>query len=33
MQATVKDVMTIRAVWVGKDATFKEMAATLRENR
>src|SRR5437763_10963466 len=33
MQATVKDVMTIRVVWVGKDATFKEMAATLRENQ
>ena len=25
MQATVKDVMTIRVVWVGKDATFKEL--------
>jgi hypothetical protein len=33
MQATVKDVMTICVVWVRKDATFKEMAATLRENR
>ena len=33
MQATVKDVMTIRVVWVRKDATFKELAATLRENQ
>ena len=33
MQATVKDVMTIRVVWVGKDATFKEMAAALCENQ
>ena len=33
MQTTVKDVMTTRVIWVEKDATFQEMAATLRENR
>jgi CBS domain-containing protein len=33
MKTTVKDVMTTRVVFVGKDAPFKEMAAALRENR
>jgi CBS domain-containing protein len=33
MKATVKDVMTTRVVWVTRDASFKEMAAALRENR
>ena len=30
---TVKDVMTTRVVSVGKDASFREMAAALREHR
>ena len=30
MNTTVKDVMTTRVIWVKKDATFREMAATLR---
>jgi CBS domain-containing protein len=33
MNATVKDVMTTRVIWVRKDASFKEMAAALREHR
>lgn len=33
MQTTVKDVMTTRVIWVKKDATFREMAAALREYR
>jgi CBS domain-containing protein len=33
MKTAVKDVMTTRVVWVKKDASFKEMAAALRENR
>jgi CBS domain-containing protein len=33
MKTLVKDVMTTRVVWVRLDATFKEMAAALRENR
>jgi CBS domain-containing protein len=33
MKTTVKDVMTTRVIWVNKDASFKEMAAALRENR
>jgi CBS-domain-containing membrane protein len=33
MHATVKDVMTTRVIWVKKDATFREMAAALREYR
>jgi CBS domain-containing protein len=33
MKTEVKDVMTTRVVSVGKDASFKEMAAALRENR
>jgi CBS-domain-containing membrane protein len=31
MHSTVKDVMTTRVIWVKKDATFREMAAGLRE--
>ena len=31
MNSTVKDVMTTRVIWVKKDATFREMAAGLRE--
>ncbi len=31
MNTTVKDVMTTRVIWVKKDATFREMAAALRE--
>jgi CBS-domain-containing membrane protein len=30
---TVKDIMTTRVIWVGKDATFRDMAAALREYR
>ena len=30
---TVKDLMTTRVIWVGKDATFRDMAAALREYR
>ena len=33
MKAAVKDVMTTRVIWVKKDATFREMAAALREHR
>lgn len=33
MSATVKDVMTTHVVAVKKDATFKEMAARLRQHR
>ena len=33
MNTTVKDVMTTRVIWVTKDATFREMAAALREHR
>jgi CBS-domain-containing membrane protein len=33
MHTTVKDVMTTRVIWVKKDATFREMAAALREYR
>src|SRR5215813_9740721 len=33
MNKTVKDIMTTRVIWVSKDATFREMAAALREYR
>ena len=33
METAVKDVMTTRVIWVKKDATFREMAAALREYR
>ena len=33
MKTTVKDVMTTRVVAVRQDASFKKMAAALRENR
>jgi CBS domain-containing protein len=33
MNKTVKDVMTTRVIWVSKGATFREMAAALREYR
>ena len=33
MKTVVKDVMTTRVIWVKHDASFKEMAARLRENR
>lgn len=33
MQPTVKDVMTTDVIWVRKDASFKEIAAALREHR
>jgi CBS-domain-containing membrane protein len=33
VKTAVKDVMTTRVVWVRRDASFKEMAAALRENR
>ena len=33
MKIAVKDVMTTRVIWVKKDATFREMAAALREHR
>lgn len=33
MKSTVKDVMTTRVIWARKDASFREMAATLREHR
>jgi CBS domain-containing protein len=33
MKSTVRDVMTTRVIWVRKDASFREMAATLREHR
>jgi CBS domain-containing protein len=33
MKIAVKDVMTTRVIWFKKDATFREMAAALREYR
>jgi CBS domain-containing protein len=33
MQPAVKDIMTTRAIWVKKDASFRDMAAALREHR
>jgi CBS-domain-containing membrane protein len=33
MKSTVKDVMTTCVIWVGKDASFRDMAAALREHR
>jgi len=33
MRSTVRDVMTTRVIWVRKDASFREMAAALREHR
>jgi len=33
MKTAVKDVMTTRVIWVKRDATFREMAVALRENR
>jgi CBS domain-containing protein len=33
MKSTVRDVMTTRVIWVRKTASFREMAATLRECR
>jgi CBS-domain-containing membrane protein len=33
MQTAVKDVMTSRVIWVKQDASYKDMAARLRENR
>ena len=33
MQPTVKDIMTTRVIWVKKDASFRDMAAALREHR
>src|SRR6201987_2077331 len=33
MNATVKDVMTTRVIWVTKDTAFRDMAAALREYR
>src|SRR5215475_7466186 len=33
MNKTVKDIMTTRVIWVSKNATFREMAAALREYR
>jgi CBS domain-containing protein len=33
MKSLVKDVMTTRVFWVRQHASFKEMAAALRENR
>jgi CBS-domain-containing membrane protein len=33
MKTEVKDVMTTRVIWVKRDATFREMAVALRENR
>ena len=30
---TVREIMTTRVIWVKKDATFREMAAALREHR
>ena len=32
-RASVKDVMTTRVMWVRKDASFRDMAATLRAQR
>jgi len=33
MKSTVREVMTTRVIWVRKQASFREMAATLREHR
>jgi CBS domain-containing protein len=33
MEPTIKDVMTTRVVWIKKDASFRTMAAALREHR
>jgi CBS domain-containing protein len=33
MTTTVRDVMTTRVIWVKKNASFREMAAALREHR
>ena len=33
MSKTVQEIMTTRVIWVKKDATFREMAVALRENR
>ncbi len=33
MKTAVKEIMTTRVIWVRKDATFREMAAALREHR
>jgi CBS domain-containing protein len=33
MKTAVKDVMTTRVIWVKRDATFREMAVALRDNR
>jgi CBS domain-containing protein len=33
MQPTVKDIMTTRVIWMKKDASFRDMAAALREYR
>jgi len=33
MKSTVRDVMSTRVIWVRKDASFREMAAALREHR
>jgi CBS-domain-containing membrane protein len=33
MKTAVKDVMTTRVIWVRKDASFRELAASLRKHR
>jgi CBS domain-containing protein len=33
MNATVKDVMTTRVIWVRKDASFRALASALREHK
>jgi CBS-domain-containing membrane protein len=33
MKSTVKDIMTTRIIWVGKHASFRDMAAALHEHR
>jgi CBS domain-containing protein len=33
MKTTVQEIMTTRVIWVSKDATFREMAAALRQHR
>ena len=33
MKTTVKDVMTTRVIWVKKAASFRELAAALREHK
>jgi CBS domain-containing protein len=33
MESTVREVMSTRVIWVRKDATFREMAAAIREHR